>query len=97
LYFNILLDSGSATELFSELNSADPLKFKAQKKYTDQIKTAQEKTQQKDAVICYTGSLNGDGIVLAVMNFGFIGGSMGSVVGEKYPVPLIMPAIINCR
>ncbi len=102
LYFNILLDSGSATELFSELNSADPLKFKAQKKYTDQIKTAQEKTQQKDAVICYTGSLNGDGIVLAVMNFGFIGGSMGSVVGEKvsraidYARDHKLPLIIIC-
>ncbi|MCH7611779.1 MAG: acetyl-CoA carboxylase carboxyltransferase subunit beta [Candidatus Marinimicrobia bacterium] len=83
LYLDILLDSGSATELFPDLESADPLKFKAKKKYTDQIKTAQEKTKHKDAINSYTGSMNGQGVVLAIMNFGFIGGSMGSVVGEK--------------
>lgn len=83
LYVDILLDSGSAEELFAEIESTDPLKFKAKKKYTEQIKTAQEKTQHKDAINCFKGSIHKLNVVMAVMNFGFIGGSMGSVVGEK--------------
>ena len=102
LYLDILLDSGTTVELFSNLESADPLNFKAQKKYIDQIKSAKEKTQQKDAINCYRGSMNGQGIVLSVMDFGFIGGSMGSVVGEKvsrsidYARDNKLPLIIIC-
>ena len=82
VYRDLLLDKGSIKELFSTVKSADPLKFKAGKKYTDQLETAMSKTKQNDAVNCYSGKINGQGIILGVMNFGFIGGSMGSVVGE---------------
>ena len=51
-------------------------------KYIDQLHTAMSKTSQNDAINCYLGKINGNEIILAVMNFGFIGGSMGSVVGE---------------
>ena len=102
LYLDILLDSGSMTELFADIESTDPLNFKAKKKYKDQIKTAQEKTNHKDAINCYSGSINDNGVVLAIMNFGFIGGSMGSVVGEKvsrsieYAREHKLPLIIVC-
>ena len=102
LYLDILLDSGSAKELFANIEPTDPLEFKAKKKYIEQIKTAQEKTRHKDAINCYTGSINEHSIVLAIMNFGFIGGSMGSVVGEKvsrsieYAREHKLPLIIVC-
>ncbi|SVA61923.1 uncharacterized protein METZ01_LOCUS114777, partial [marine metagenome] len=82
VYRNLLLDQGTVSELFTNVNSADPLKFKAGKKYIDQLHTAMSKTSQNDAINCYSGKINGKEIILAVMNFGFIGGSMGSVVGE---------------
>lgn len=83
LYETLLLDEGSAKEVFPRLTSNDPLNFKAGKKYTDQIRAAQKKTGQLDAIRCFTGTLNGRKIILGIMNFNFIGGSMGAVVGEK--------------
>ncbi len=83
LYKLLLLDSGSFQEQFSALQPADPLKFKAGKKYTDQIVSAKEKSGHEEAINCYSGKINGNSVVLGVMNFKFIGGSMGSVVGEK--------------
>jgi acetyl-CoA carboxylase carboxyl transferase subunit beta len=77
-----LLDRERREALFLNIKSADPLNFKAQKKYTDQLKTAMSKTDQNDAINCYSGTINGRDLILSVMNFGFIGGSMGSVVGE---------------
>ena len=61
----------------------DFLKFKAVKKYTDQLHTAKSKTGEMDAIKVYNGTLNGKTVILAIMNFRFIGGSMGSVVGES--------------
>ena len=83
-YLELLLDSnGATTELNSNLKSVDPLGFVAQKKYSDQIIAAQEKTGLGEAVITVTGTVDGYPIVLCVMDFAFIGGSMGSAVGEK--------------
>lgn len=82
LYVDLLLDQGSETQLFEHLESKDFLKFKAGKKYSDQIQAAKTKTGEKDAIKVYQGNINGKTIVLAIMNFRFIGGSMGSVVGE---------------
>ncbi len=76
------MDQGSFEELFATVKSADPLKFKSGKKYTDQLETAMSKTSQNDAINCYSGKINGKHIILGIMNFEFIGGSMGSVVGE---------------
>ncbi|MEE8335734.1 MAG: acetyl-CoA carboxylase, carboxyltransferase subunit beta [Candidatus Neomarinimicrobiota bacterium] len=83
LYKKLLLDADSAREVFTKIHPSDPLEFRAGKKYVDQIDTAQEKTGEIDAINCYTGSLNNKAVIMGVMNFKFIGGSMGSVVGEK--------------
>ncbi len=82
-YFEILFDNNKFTELDEDLTSGDPLKFEDTKKYPDRIAATQKKTQLKDAVRSATGKMNGINIVVACMDFSFIGGSMGSVVGEK--------------
>ncbi len=82
LYETLLLDSGSQKELFANIEATDPLGFKAGKKYTDQIKAAKKKTGHDEAIRCFSGMIDGREIILGVMNFNFIGGSMGSVVGE---------------
>ena len=82
-YIQLLLDDGKYEEIAGDVQSVDPLNFQATKNYTDQIKAAQEKTGNKDAVKTLVGNINGTRAVLAIMDFSFIGGSMGSVVGEK--------------
>lgn len=82
-YFQILFDGNKFTELDAALSSADPLKFTDSKKYPDRIIASQKKTGLKDAVRSAHGKMNGLNLVIACMDFAFIGGSMGSVVGEK--------------
>ncbi len=82
-YFEILFDDNEYTEIAKDLSSKDPLKFEDTKKYTDRLKAAQDKTKLKDAVRCAVGKSKGKDLVIACMDFSFIGGSMGSVVGEK--------------
>ena len=82
-YFQILFDDNKFKELDADLESKDPLKFVDTKKYPDRLKAAQKKTNLRDAVRCAVGKSKGKNIVVACMDFSFIGGSMGSVVGEK--------------
>jgi len=82
-YFEILFDDNKYKELNSKITSKDPLKFADTKKYVDRLKDAQEKTKLKDAVRTAVGKSLGKDVVIAAMDFTFIGGSMGSVVGEK--------------
>jgi acetyl-CoA carboxylase carboxyl transferase subunit beta len=82
-YFNILFDEGKFTELDANLSSGDPLKFQDTKKYVDRVKATQKSSGLKDAVRTGYGKLEGMDFVVAAMDFGFIGGSLGSVVGEK--------------
>ncbi len=82
-YFKILFDDNTFKELDANLTSKDPLNFKDKKKYKDRLKAAQEKTNLKDAIRTAFGKSKGKDIVIACMDFSFIGGSMGSVVGEK--------------
>jgi len=82
-YFEILFDNNEYKELNENLTSKDPLKFEDKKKYSDRLKDAQKKTNLKDAVKTAVGKSKGKDIVIACMDFAFIGGSMGSVVGEK--------------
>ena len=82
-YFKILFDDNKYTELDKNLSSRDPLDFEDTKKYTDRLVAAQEKTGLKDAVRTAVGKSKGKDLVVACMDFAFIGGSMGSVVGEK--------------
>ena len=82
-YFEILFDNNSFRELDKKLKSKDPLKFEDTKTYKDRVKAAQKKTKLSDAVRTAIGRSNGNELVVACMDFSFIGGSMGSVVGEK--------------
>lgn len=78
------LDPGEHREIAAALESVDVLHFKDSKKYKDRLVAAQKKTGEKDALIAMTGQLKGADIVACAFEFGFIGGSMGSVVGEKF-------------
>lgn len=82
-YFEVLFDKNQYTELFANLKSADPLNFVDTKNYKDRLKETIEKTGLNDAIRTGFGKMNGKDIVITCMDFNFIGGSMGSVVGEK--------------
>ncbi|MCM4168609.1 Acetyl-coenzyme A carboxylase carboxyl transferase subunit beta [Arenibacter antarcticus] len=82
-YFEILFDNNKFTEMDAKLSSKDPLKFEDTKKYVDRLEAAEKKTGLKDAVRTAVGKSQGKDLVIACMDFSFIGGSMGSVVGEK--------------
>ncbi len=79
----LVLDEGSFVEADSDMESVDFLEFKDSKKYKDRIKAAVKKSGGGDAVICGEGAIDGLPVAVAVFDFGFMGGSMGSVVGEK--------------
>jgi len=78
------LDPGEQREIAAELESVDVLRFKDSKKYKDRLTAAQKQTGEKDALIAMVGQLKGAAVVSCAFEFGFIGGSMGSVVGEKF-------------
>ena len=78
------LDPGEKREIAPGLEPADPLKFRDSKKYRDRIAAAQKKTGERDALVAMAGKLAGRDIVACAFEFGFLGGSMGSVVGEKF-------------
>jgi acetyl-CoA carboxylase carboxyl transferase subunit beta len=82
-YFELLFDHNDFKELFGNLTSGDPLNFTDSKKYTDRIAETTKKTGLKDAIRAAHGKIEGQDLVIACMDFAFIGGSMGSVVGEK--------------
>jgi len=82
-YFEILFDKNKFTELDKNMSSADPLEFIDTKAYPDRIKASQKKTDLKDAVRTAYGKLDDIDVCIGCMDFSFIGGSMGSVVGEK--------------
>jgi acetyl-CoA carboxylase carboxyl transferase subunit beta len=82
-YFEILFDKNEFKELDAKLTSKDPLHFVDTKKYSDRLKEAQDKTKLKDAVRTGVGKSKGKDVVICCMDFAFIGGSMGAVVGEK--------------
>lgn len=82
-YFEILFDDNQFTELDAKMTSKDPLGFVDTKKYADRLKDVMEKTKLKDAVRTGFGKSKGNDIVICCMDFAFIGGSMGAVVGEK--------------
>ncbi len=78
------LDPDSEQEIFSQLESLDPLNFRDSKRYRDRIVQAKKKTGEKDALVTVTGKLFGRAVVSCAFEFGFMGGSMGSVVGERF-------------
>jgi acetyl-CoA carboxylase carboxyl transferase subunit beta len=82
-YFEILFDNNTFTELDAEMKSGDPLNFVDTKSYASRIEATITKSELNDAVRSAYGKMNGQELVIACMDFNFIGGSMGSVVGEK--------------
>ncbi|MBK0370660.1 acetyl-CoA carboxylase, carboxyltransferase subunit beta [Flavobacterium agrisoli] len=82
-YFEILFDNNEFVELDANMTSKDPLHFVDTKKYSERLKDVMEKTQLKDAVRTGVGKSKGKDVVICCMDFAFIGGSMGAVVGEK--------------
>jgi acetyl-CoA carboxylase carboxyl transferase subunit beta len=82
-YFEILFDQNAFTELDEGMKSGDPLKFVDTKSYSSRIEATITKSELNDAVRAAYGKMNGVDLVIACMDFNFIGGSMGSVVGEK--------------
>ena len=94
-YFEILFDN-KFKELGSKITSTDFLKFNDQKKYSDRLKDAQNKTKLKDAIRVGYGKSFGKDVVIACMDFNFIGGSMGSVVGEKISISIDYAIKMKC-
>jgi acetyl-CoA carboxylase carboxyl transferase subunit beta len=81
---DLFLDEEGRVEIAENLESADPLKFKDSKKYRDRVVSAQKATGEKDALIVMRGTLHNNPVVVAAFEFSFMGGSMGSVVGERF-------------
>ena len=79
-----ILDKEGRVELFDHLEPVDRLKFRDSKKYRDRISQAQKKTGETDALVCMSGTLDGETVVAVAFEFSFMGGSMGAVVGEKF-------------
>jgi len=102
-YFEILFDNNEFEELWPNMRSKDPLKFEDTKKYADRLKEAREKTGLTDAIRVARGKSKGEDVVIAAMDFTFIGGSMGSVVGEKvkramhYAIEHRLPLVIIAK
>lgn len=81
---DLFLDQGDRFEIGANLKPSDPLKFKDSKRYKDRISQAQKQSNENDALVVMKGNLKGRGIVAAAFDFTFMGGSMGSVVGERF-------------
>ncbi len=95
-YFSVLFDESEFSEIAPNMTSADPLQFIDKKPYKDRIKTSIVKTGLKDAIRVGRGKINGEEAVIACMDFAFIGGSMGSVVGEKFALGVDEAIRSNC-
>jgi acetyl-CoA carboxylase carboxyl transferase subunit beta len=101
-YIKLLIDDGSFEPMDEKLHSTDPLKFTAKKKYKDSLADAEKKTGLHSGVVSGTGELSGRKVAIGVMDFRFVGGSMGSVEGEKIARvfrkarSLNAPAIVVC-
>ena len=102
-YFSILFDEGKFKELNAGVRSIDILKFKDTKSYKDRLKEAKSKTGLKDSVRNAVGKVNGVEMVISCMDFSFIGGSLGSVMGEKirraidFCIEKRLPYMIVCQ
>ena len=102
-FFSILFDDNNYTELHAEVESVDMLNFKDTKSYTDRLKEVKAKTKLTDSIRNGVGKVNGTEMVISCMDFAFIGGSLGSVMGEKirravdYCIEHRLPYMIICQ
>jgi acetyl-CoA carboxylase carboxyl transferase subunit beta len=95
-YFQLIFDGGKYKELDAKLTSGDPLKFEDTKKYVDRLKATQAATGLKDAIRPAHGKVDGQDFIIAAMDFSFIGGSMGSVMGEKIARAIDQAIKVKC-
>ncbi len=86
--FRVLFDDGSYKEFATNIRSGDPLEFRDTKRYRDRLKVYEQRVGKGDAVLCAEGKLDGLNVVICAMEYDFMGGSMGSVVGEKITVAI---------
>jgi len=93
---NIFLDDSSYEEIAANLTTKDPLKFKDLKKYSDRMKAAQKKTDQKDAAIVAKGKIGNIEAVVFILDFNFMGGSMGQFVGEAFKIACEKSVELKC-
>ena len=91
-----LLDDGMGREIGVELGPVDVLKFKDQKRYSDRIKAAQKNAGERDALIAMEGKLKGHDLIASAFDFAFMGGSMGSVVGERFTLAAERALELGC-
>ncbi len=91
-----LLDDGLGVEIGAALGPVDVLKFKDQKKYSERIKAAQKNTGERDALVAMQGKLKGHELVAAAFDFAYMGGSMGSVVGERFTLAAERALELGC-
>ncbi len=91
-----LLDEGSMVEIGARLGPTDVLKFKDQKRYGERIKSSQKNTGEYDALVAMRGQLHGRALVVASFDFAFMGGSMGSVVGERFALAAETALELGC-
>lgn len=102
-YFKILFDEGKYTELDKNISSKDPLRWKDSKKYTDRLKEMKKRTGLTDSIRTGVGTLQGKELVISAMDFAFIGGSLGSVMGEKivrgidHAIKNKLPYVLVCK
>jgi acetyl-CoA carboxylase carboxyl transferase subunit beta len=86
--FEMLFDDGKYKEFATEIRSSDPLEFRDTKRYRDRLKVYEQRVGKGDAVLCAEGKLDGLPVVICAMEYNFMGGSMGSVVGEKITIAI---------
>ena len=91
-----LLDAGEGREIGAALGPVDVLRFKDSKKYAERIKAAQKSTGERDAMVAMEGQLKGNPLVAASFDFAFMGGSMGSVVGERFTLAAERALELRC-
>ncbi len=102
-YLDIILDKGSSKRLFKDVKSSDFLKFVALRNYDEQLKEAYAKGGETDSIEIFSGDIKDRPVIIGIMNFGFIGGSMGSVVGELISRAIVqaskenIPLILVCK
>tara|TARA_B110000116_G_scaffold86103_1_gene74866 strand:- start:1468 stop:2304 length:837 start_codon:yes stop_codon:yes gene_type:complete len=102
-YIDLIIDAGTSERLFSSLKSKNFLGFTAARDYDDQLKDAHTNLGNTDAIEIYSGDINGTPLIIGIMNFNFIGGSMGSVVGESVSKAITQarderkPLVIICK
>tara|TARA_B100001093_G_C26690561_1_gene954614 strand:+ start:163 stop:999 length:837 start_codon:yes stop_codon:yes gene_type:complete len=102
-YLDLIIDEGSSKRLFENIKSSNFLNFVARRNYDDQLNDAYKKSGNTDSIEIYSGSIKNKPVIIGIMNFGFIGGSMGSALGELISLAIVQarkdkkPLILICK